>query len=48
MGPRGAIDSNGDLLIGDGSARVRRVDAVTKTIQTVAGNGLSHIMHGVE
>jgi trimeric autotransporter adhesin len=49
-GPSGlAIDSHGDLLIGDiGNNRVRRVDAVTKTIQTVAGNGLPHIIHSVE
>lgn len=49
-GPGGlAIDSNGDLFIGDiGNNRVRRVDAVTKTIQTVVGNGLPNIIHPIQ
>lgn len=34
-----AVDAEGNLFIADGSSRVRRVDAATGTITTVAGNG---------
>lgn len=38
--PQGvAVDSSGNLYIADGSYRIRRVDAVSHTITTVAGNG---------
>jgi len=41
-----AIDSTGDLFIADlVNNRVRRVDAVTRTIQTIVGNGLPNIIH---
>jgi sugar lactone lactonase YvrE len=45
-GPSGlAIDSNGDLFIADyGNQRVRRVDARTKVITTIAGNGFPHVV----
>ena len=41
--PRGlAIDKNDNLYIADtGNHRIRRVDAVTKVITTVAGNGIA-------
>jgi len=41
--PRGiAVDAAGNLFVADaGNDRVRRVDAVTQLITTVAGNGLS-------
>lgn len=43
-----AIRSNGDLFISDTeNNRVRRVDAGTKKIQTVAGNGLPNVIHSV-
>ena len=46
-GPSGlAIDSTGNLFISDvGSNRVRRIDAQTKMIQTIAGNGLPNTIH---
>ncbi|HEX2777759.1 MAG TPA: hypothetical protein VHN10_14050, partial [Candidatus Acidoferrales bacterium] len=49
-GPSGlAIDSKGNLYIGDiRNNRVRRVDAVTKTIATVAGNGKPNVIHSEE
>jgi trimeric autotransporter adhesin len=49
-GPGGLVfDSDGDLFIGDiGNNRVRRVDAKTGVIQTIAGNGLPNIRHGLE
>jgi sugar lactone lactonase YvrE len=49
-GPSGlAIDSKGNLYIGDiRNNRVRRVDAVTKTIETVAGNGKPNVIHSEE
>jgi N-acetylneuraminic acid mutarotase/sugar lactone lactonase YvrE len=34
-----AVDPNGDLFFADGTGRVRRVDAITGSITTVAGNG---------
>jgi trimeric autotransporter adhesin len=41
-----AIDSSGNLFIADcGNQRVRRVDARTKTIMTIAGNGFPHVVH---
>jgi DNA-binding beta-propeller fold protein YncE len=41
-----AIDTDGNLFISDcRNNRVRRVDARTKTITTIAGNGLPHIVH---
>ena len=44
-----AIRSNGDLFISDTTNnRVRRVDARTKKIQTVVGNGLPNVIHGEE
>jgi sugar lactone lactonase YvrE len=45
--PSGLIyDSGGNLLISDlGNNRVRRVDAVKKTIQTILGNGLPNTAH---
>jgi len=48
-GPSGlAIDSTGSLFIADiGNNRVRQIDARTKTIRTIAGNGLPNIIHGV-
>jgi streptogramin lyase len=36
-----AVDPRGDLFFTDGNARIRRVDAVTGTITTFAGNGLA-------
>src|SRR3982074_29649 len=47
-GPSGlAIDSDGNLFIADiRNNRVRRVDARTKMIRTIAGNGLPNIIHG--
>lgn len=49
-GPSGlAIDSNGDLYISDiRNNRVRLVDAATKRIKTIAGNGLPNIIHSEE
>jgi len=49
-GPSGlAIRSNGDLFISDTrNNRVRRVDARTKMIQTVVGNGLPTNIHSEE
>lgn len=34
-----AIDVDGNLFIADGTGRIRRVDAISGTISTVAGNG---------
>ncbi len=34
-----SVDPTGNLFVGDGTGRVRRVDAVTGWITTVAGNG---------
>ena len=34
-----SVDPSGNLFVGDGTGRVRRVDAVTGWITTVAGNG---------
>jgi DNA-binding beta-propeller fold protein YncE len=43
-----ALDSEGNLYIAEfGNHRVRRVDARTGVIQTVAGNGLPHHVHVV-
>jgi hypothetical protein len=49
-GPSGlVIDSKGNLYIGDiRNNRVRRVDAATKTIETIAGNGGPNIVHSEE
>jgi len=49
-GPSGlVIDSKGNLYVGDiRNNRVRRVDAVTKTIETIAGNGGPDIVHSEE
>jgi trimeric autotransporter adhesin len=49
-GPGGLLfDANGDLLIADiGNNRVRLVDAKTKAIRTIAGNGLPKVRHGWE
>lgn len=46
-GPSGlAIDTNGNLFISDyRNKRVRRVDARTKIINTIAGNGFPHTIH---
>jgi sugar lactone lactonase YvrE len=46
-GPSGlVIDSDGDLFISDiRNNRVRRVDALTRIIQTIVGNGLPGIIH---
>jgi trimeric autotransporter adhesin len=35
-----AEDSSGNIFFGENDSRVRRIDAVTKTITTVAGNGI--------
>lgn len=44
-----AFDSHGNLFISDlVNNRVRRVDATTKRIQTVVGNGLPHVIHSEE
>jgi hypothetical protein len=41
-----ALDSEGNLYIAEfGNHRIRRVDARTGVIQTVAGNGLPHHVH---
>ena len=49
-GPSGiVIDTKGNLYIADiGNNRVRRLDAATKTIETIAGNGGPGIIHGEE
>ena len=49
-GPSGlAVDAAGNLYIGDiRNNRVRRVDAVTKMIKTIAGNGGPNIVHSEE
>lgn len=40
--PRGvAVDRSGNIFISDGSHRVRRIDAVTGIVRTVAGTGLA-------
>ena len=42
-----AIDPNGNLFISDcDNKRVRKVDARTKIITTIAGNGLPNTIHG--
>ena len=44
-----AIDLNGNLYVADcGNNRIRRIDARTKIIKTVAGNGLPHVVHSEE
>lgn len=41
-----AIDSSGNLFIADcRNQRVRRVDARTKVVTTIAGNGFPHVVH---
>jgi hypothetical protein len=49
-GPSGlVIDSSGNLYFGDiRNNRVRRVDSATKTVQTIAGNGLPNVIHSEE
>lgn len=49
-GPSGLVfDSKGNLYISDiRNNRVRRVDGVTKTIETVAGNGRPNVIHSEE
>ena len=40
-GPTGVcVDSNGNIFIADGNSRIRRVDATTNIITTIAGNGI--------
>jgi len=39
MGVNVASDSGGNLFFADGTGRIRRIDAATGTIATVAGNG---------
>jgi sugar lactone lactonase YvrE len=44
-----AIDSNGDFLVSDTrNNRIRKVDARTKAIATIAGNGFPHTIHSEE
>ncbi len=49
-GPSGlAIDSNGNFFVSDcRNNRIRRVDAQTKIVSTVAGNGFPHTIHAEE
>jgi len=42
------LDSAGDLYVADqGNGRIRRVDAATGLITTIAGNNLSHVLPGI-
>lgn len=49
-GPSGlAIDSNGNLFLSDcRNNRIRRLDARTKVVSTIAGNGFPHTIHAEE
>ena len=49
-GPSGlAIDSNGNFFVSDcRNNRIRRVDARTKVVSTIAGNGFPHTIHTEE
>lgn len=42
MNPAGiAVDTNGDIYMADGSGRIRKIDAVSQQVTTIAGNGFS-------